>query len=88
MAFISSVFTFQMDGSVPNTLIIANVEVDKPRVAAAEHISEVTLSLHNNYCVCKIYLVKGRDTFLFHLGLCLLGSFCFCSLMKRLVLPL
>ncbi|KAJ8442935.1 hypothetical protein Cgig2_022301 [Carnegiea gigantea] len=29
------------DGSVPNTLVIANVEVVKPRVAAAEHISQV-----------------------------------------------
>uniref|UniRef100_A0A803LD82 Uncharacterized protein n=1 Tax=Chenopodium quinoa TaxID=63459 RepID=A0A803LD82_CHEQI len=28
------------DGSVPNTLVIANVEVVKPRVAAAEHISQ------------------------------------------------
>ncbi|KAJ8440595.1 hypothetical protein Cgig2_028724 [Carnegiea gigantea] len=36
MTFISSVFTFQTDGSVPNTLVIANVEVVKPRVAAAE----------------------------------------------------
>ncbi|XP_031388956.1 WD-40 repeat-containing protein MSI4-like isoform X1 [Punica granatum] len=31
----------QTDGSVPNTLVIANVEVVKPRVAAAEHISQV-----------------------------------------------
>ncbi|XP_054790262.1 WD-40 repeat-containing protein MSI4-like [Prosopis cineraria] len=30
----------QTDGSVPNTLVIANCEVVKPRVAAAEHISE------------------------------------------------
>ncbi|KAL8171644.1 hypothetical protein V2J09_023448 [Rumex salicifolius] len=28
------------DGSVPNTLVIANVEVVKPRIAAAEHISQ------------------------------------------------
>ncbi|KAL6005951.1 WD-40 repeat-containing protein msi4 [Asimina triloba] len=28
------------DGSVPNTLVIANCEVVKPRVAAAEHISQ------------------------------------------------
>ena len=48
MTFISTVFTFQTDGSVPNTLIIADVEVVKPRVAAIEHISQVTLSLHNN----------------------------------------
>jgi histone-binding protein RBBP4 len=31
----------QTDGTVPNTLVIANVEVVKPRVAAAEHISQV-----------------------------------------------
>lgn len=37
---------FQTDGSVPNTLVIANVEVVKPRVAAAEHISQVISSLH------------------------------------------
>ncbi|KAI4330679.1 hypothetical protein MLD38_028941 [Melastoma candidum] len=30
----------QTDGSVPNTLVIANVEVVKHRVAAAEHISQ------------------------------------------------
>ncbi|KAK9102559.1 hypothetical protein Sjap_019813 [Stephania japonica] len=29
----------QTDGSMPNTLIVANCEVVKPRVAAAEHIS-------------------------------------------------
>ncbi|CAL9073092.1 unnamed protein product [Musa acuminata var. zebrina] len=32
--------TLQTDGSVPNTLVIANCEVVKPRVAAAEHISQ------------------------------------------------
>jgi hypothetical protein len=37
---------FQTDGSVPNTLVIANCEVVKPRVAAAEHISQVS------YCFC------------------------------------
>ena len=31
----------QTDGTVPNTLVIANCEVVKPRVAAAEHISQV-----------------------------------------------
>ncbi|KAK6153596.1 hypothetical protein DH2020_013235 [Rehmannia glutinosa] len=31
----------QTDGSVPNTLVIANVEVVKARVAAAEHIAQV-----------------------------------------------
>ncbi|KAK1550318.1 hypothetical protein Q3G72_017154 [Acer saccharum] len=30
----------QTDGSVPNTLVIANCEVVKPRVAAADHISQ------------------------------------------------
>lgn len=30
----------QTDGSVPNTLVIANCDVVKPRVAAAEHISQ------------------------------------------------
>ncbi|XP_042483367.1 WD-40 repeat-containing protein MSI4-like isoform X2 [Macadamia integrifolia] len=30
----------QTDGSVPNTLVLANCEVVKPRVAAAEHISQ------------------------------------------------
>lgn len=30
----------QTDGSVPNTLVIANCDIVKPRVAAAEHISE------------------------------------------------
>ncbi|KAG6511182.1 hypothetical protein ZIOFF_029237 [Zingiber officinale] len=33
-------FAFITDGSVPNTLVIANCEVVKPRVAAAEHISQ------------------------------------------------
>lgn len=30
----------QTDGTVPNTLVIANCEIVKPRVAAAEHISQ------------------------------------------------
>ncbi|GJS68085.1 hypothetical protein Tco_0682650 [Tanacetum coccineum] len=30
----------QTDGSVPNTLVIANCDVVKPKVAAAEHISQ------------------------------------------------
>lgn len=34
-------FLAQTDGSVPNTLVIANCEVVKPRVAAAEHIAQV-----------------------------------------------
>lgn len=42
---------FQTDGSVPNTLVIANCEIVKPRVAAAEHISQVTITslLQNVY---------------------------------------
>ncbi|CAN1293732.1 WD-40 repeat-containing protein MSI4 [Linum perenne] len=42
VSFSSSVSCFlgQTDGSVPNTLVIANCEVVKPRVAAAEHISQ------------------------------------------------
>ncbi|CAL9150950.1 unnamed protein product, partial [Musa hybrid cultivar] len=35
-----SAATLQTDFSVPNTLVIANCEVVKPRVAAAEHISQ------------------------------------------------
>ena len=35
-------FLPQTDGSVPNTLVIANCEIVKPRVAAAEHISQVS----------------------------------------------
>ncbi|WZZ69905.1 hypothetical protein YC2023_081275 [Brassica napus] len=34
----------QTDGNVPNTLVIANCEVVKPRVAAAEHISQYKTS--------------------------------------------
>ncbi|EPS57541.1 hypothetical protein M569_17276 [Genlisea aurea] len=30
----------QTDGSVPNTLVIANIEIVKARVASAEHISQ------------------------------------------------
>jgi len=32
---------------VPNTLVIANCEVVKPRVAAAEHISQVNYGFVN-----------------------------------------
>ncbi|THU59560.1 hypothetical protein C4D60_Mb07t03390 [Musa balbisiana] len=35
-----SAATLQTDGSVPNTLVIANCEVVKPRVAVVEHISQ------------------------------------------------
>ncbi|KAM1062108.1 hypothetical protein ACFX2I_026495 [Malus domestica] len=34
------VLNIYTDGSVPNTLVIANCEIVKPRVAAAEHISQ------------------------------------------------
>lgn len=46
---VADVLWFQTDGSVPNTLVIANCEVVKPRVAAAEHISQVS------YCFCIDY---------------------------------
>lgn len=49
---------FQTDGSVPNTLVVANCEVVKPRVAAAEHIAEVILTL------CKISFFKIRTKLL------------------------
>lgn len=39
--FCLPLYFYQTDGSVPNTLVIANCEVVKPRVAAAEHISQV-----------------------------------------------
>lgn len=39
--FFLFILCYQTDGSVPNTLVIANCEVVKPRVAAAEHISQV-----------------------------------------------
>ncbi|KAA3477193.1 WD-40 repeat-containing protein MSI4-like [Gossypium australe] len=38
--FMSWLLDASTDGSVPNTLVIANCEVVKPRVAAAEHISQ------------------------------------------------
>ncbi|XWS70009.1 hypothetical protein CRYUN_Cryun03dG0012400 [Craigia yunnanensis] len=40
IASVSTSLNRQTDGSVPNTLVIANCEVVKPRVAAAEHISQ------------------------------------------------
>ena len=45
----------QTDGSVPNTLVIANCEVVKPRVAAAEHISQVITSFSTNMCSFPLY---------------------------------
>jgi len=46
----------QTDGSVPNTLVIANCEVVKPRVAAAEHISQVLCGLILSLCPFHILL--------------------------------
>lgn len=46
-----STFSVQTDGSVPNTLVIANCEVVKRRVAAAEHISQV-MCLHISHDMC------------------------------------
>ena len=43
------VFGCQTDGTVPNTLVIANCEIVKPRVAAAEYISAVTLLLYDAF---------------------------------------
>lgn len=51
-------FFIQTDGSVPNTLVIANCEVVKPRVAAAEHIAQVMSPRHVNICYlipCSIF---------------------------------
>ena len=39
--FFLFILCYQTDGSVPNTLVIANCEVVKPRVATAEYISKV-----------------------------------------------
>ncbi|GJY97431.1 WD40 repeat-containing protein MSI4-like protein, partial [Tanacetum coccineum] len=39
----------QTDGSVPNTLVIANCEIVKPRVAAAEHISQFNEEARSPY---------------------------------------
>lgn len=50
-------FYSQTDGSVPNTLVIANCEIVKPRVAAAEHISQVTLLLQNIYDNLHVILI-------------------------------
>ena len=36
-------YYFQTDGECPNTLVVAQCEVVKPRTAAAEHISQVRL---------------------------------------------
>lgn len=46
---------YQTDGSVPNTLVIANCEVVKPRVAAAEHISQVMLWLSFSFSFLSMY---------------------------------
>ncbi|GKB39270.1 WD40 repeat-containing protein MSI4-like protein, partial [Tanacetum coccineum] len=39
----------QTDGSIPNTLLIANFEIVKPRVAAAEHISQFNVEAHSPF---------------------------------------
>lgn len=55
----ASPYFSQTDGSVPNTLVIANVEVVKPRVAAAEHISQVLVHwvlVSLTFNIYKIYL--------------------------------
>lgn len=53
---------FQTDGSVPNTLVIANVEVVKPRVAAAEHISQAISSLLAISLVKRFSPINCYDT--------------------------
>lgn len=66
---------YQTDGSVPNTLVIANCEVVKPRVAAAEHISQVlAFSLFRFHF---LFVRLPSSCFYGHLLCC-----CF-SLMKR-----
>lgn len=47
--FLLPLYFYQTDGSVPNTLVIANCEVVKPRVAAAEHIAQVILLIVNMF---------------------------------------
>lgn len=59
----------QTDGSVPNTLVIANCEIVKPRVAAAEHISQVSPKV-----ISTLYIVSN---------LSLITILCFCSSMKK-----
>ncbi|THU61967.1 hypothetical protein C4D60_Mb01t00190 [Musa balbisiana] len=41
--------TLHTDGSVPNTLVIANCEIVKPRVAAVEHISQFNEEAHSPF---------------------------------------
>ncbi|KAK6941374.1 WD40 repeat [Dillenia turbinata] len=40
---------WQTDGTVPNTLVVATVEVVKPRVAAAQHISKFSVDARSPY---------------------------------------
>lgn len=76
----------QTDGSVPNTLVIANCEVVKPRVAAAEHISQVFCGLYLSCAFCLSYSplqwISCCDTFL------LSSANVFFSSMKKHVLHL
>lgn len=53
------IFGWQTDGTVPNTLVIANCEIVKPRVAAAEYISAVILSLYDTFISCLIVLYSS-----------------------------
>jgi histone-binding protein RBBP4 len=58
----------QTDGTVLNTLVIATVEVVKPRVAAAEHIAQVPsiqlfvifiqIIIASFFCVCNIPILN------------------------------
>lgn len=40
-------FVYQTDHTQPNTLIIANCEVVKPRVASESHIANVPISFYS-----------------------------------------
>ncbi|PNX83602.1 WD-40 repeat-containing protein MSI4-like [Trifolium pratense] len=55
----------QTDGTVPNTLVIATVELVKPRVAAAEHIAQFNEEARSPF-------VKKHKTIL-HPGECMFG---------------
>lgn len=52
----------QTDGSVPNTLVIANCDVVKPKVAAAEHISQVNYNFFPSVLIFWLILM-------WHLGI-------------------
>lgn len=67
-------FCCQTDGSVPNTLVIANCEVVKPRVAAAEHISQVT---HYYVMFLLYYIFSFLWNTLFSMRSCNTAKFCY-----------